>query len=188
MDNHVGQKLINIVVTGTPGVGKTSFSALLADRLNDYLLQNQQSTYHFTCYNLGKLINEKHLYKDWNKEFDVPEFDEDMVCDELEPSVNEGGVIIDFHSPGFLPEEWVDLVVLLRCNNTILYDRLKARGYVEKKITENIDCEIMEVTADVMYGEIRVDDGRRISSDQRKKIYALIKDIADYTGHHPDPM
>ena len=40
--------------------------------------------------------------------------------------------------------------------------------------------------ADVMYGEIRVDDGRRISSDQRKKIYALIKDIAVYTGHHPE--
>ena len=40
--------------------------------------------------------------------------------------------------------------------------------------------------ADVMYGEIRVDDGRRISSDQRKKIYALLKDIADYTGHHPE--
>ena len=29
--------------------------------------------------------------------------------------------------------------------------------------------------ADVMYGEIRVDDGRRISSDQR-----------NYTGHHPE--
>ena len=40
--------------------------------------------------------------------------------------------------------------------------------------------------ADVMHGEIRVDDGRRISSDQRKKIYALLKDIADYTGHHPE--
>ena len=40
--------------------------------------------------------------------------------------------------------------------------------------------------AEVMHGEIRVDDGRRISSDQRKKIYALIKDIADYTGHHPE--
>ena len=40
--------------------------------------------------------------------------------------------------------------------------------------------------SEVMHGEIRVDDGRRISSDQRKKIYALIKDIADYTGHHPE--
>ena len=33
---------------------------------------------------------------------------------------------------------------------------------------------------------MRIDDGRRISSDQRKKIYALIKDIADHTGHHPE--
>lgn len=37
-----------------------------------------------------------------------------------------------------------------------------------------------------MFGEIRIDDGRRISSDQRKKIYALIRDISDYTGHHPE--
>lgn len=40
--------------------------------------------------------------------------------------------------------------------------------------------------AEVMHGEIRIDDGRRISSDQRKKIYALIKDIANHTGHHPE--
>lgn len=40
--------------------------------------------------------------------------------------------------------------------------------------------------AEKMVGEIRIDDGRRISSDQRKKIYALIRDISDYTGHHPE--
>ncbi|KAK6434382.1 factor activating pos9, partial [Oleoguttula sp. CCFEE 5521] len=27
----------------------------------------------------------------------------------------------------------------------VLYDRLKARGYGEKKLQENMDCEIMEV-------------------------------------------
>jgi len=36
--------------------------------------------------------------------------------------------------------------VLLRANNTVLFDRLKARGYNEKKISENIECEILEVT------------------------------------------
>ena len=40
--------------------------------------------------------------------------------------------------------------------------------------------------AEVMHGEVRIDDGRRISSDQRRKIYALIKDIANHTGHHPE--
>ena len=34
--------------------------------------------------------------------------------------------------------------------------------------------------------EIRLDDGRTISADQRKKIYATMRDIADYTGYSPD--
>lgn len=33
--------------------------------------------------------------------------------------------------------------------------------------------------------EIRLDDGRHISAAQRKKIYATIRDIADYTGYMP---
>ena len=49
--------------------------------------------------------------------------------------------------------------------------------------SESIDERFI---ANVMHGEMRIDDGRRISSDQRKKIYALIKDIADHTGHHPE--
>lgn len=36
-------------------------------------------------------------------------------------------------------------MVLLRCNNTELFDRLQTRGYNEKKITENIECEILDV-------------------------------------------
>lgn len=34
--------------------------------------------------------------------------------------------------------------------------------------------------------EIRFDDGRHISSDQRRKAYATIKDIAAYTGYLPE--
>ena len=34
--------------------------------------------------------------------------------------------------------------------------------------------------------EIRLDDGRHISAAQRKKIYATIRDIADYTGYMPE--
>lgn len=141
-------KLPNILVTGTPGVGKTSFSMLLTDKLNELLHSQGKTSKSFQNINIGKLINEKHLYKEWNKEFDVPEFDEDMVNDALEPFLKEGGIILDFHSASFLPEEPIDLIVLLRCNNTILYDRLKARGYSEKKITENVECEIMNVTSD----------------------------------------
>lgn len=52
---------------------------------------------------------EKKLYKEWNKEFDVPEFDEDMVIDELENQMNVGGNVIDFHSSSFFPERVLKL-------------------------------------------------------------------------------
>ena len=34
--------------------------------------------------------------------------------------------------------------------------------------------------------EMRFDDGRIISIEQRKKAYATIRDIADYTGYLPE--
>ncbi len=72
---------------------------------------------------LGDAIKEKKLYKKWDETFDVPIFDEDMVCDELEPLMQKGGYIVDFHTSGFFPQRWFNLVILLRCNNTDLYDR-----------------------------------------------------------------
>ena len=40
---------------------------------------------------------------------------------------------------------WFDLVVVLTCDNTILYDRLASRNYKDNKIQENVQCEIMHV-------------------------------------------
>jgi adenylate kinase len=34
---------------------------------------------------------------------------------------------------------------VLRCNSTVLYDRLTARNYSAKKMEENMDAEIMQV-------------------------------------------
>ena len=37
---------------------------------------------------------------------------------------------------------------MLRCDSTLLYDRLTARGYKDKKLEENMDSEIMQVLLD----------------------------------------
>ena len=37
---------------------------------------------------------------------------------------------------------------MLRCNSTLLYDRLSARKYNAKKLEENMDAEIMQVLLD----------------------------------------
>lgn len=173
-------KLPNILVTGTPGVGKTSLSILLTDQLNELL--NNSNTLHtkrFNYLNVGQLILDKKLYSEWNEEFNVPEFDENATLDELEPIIEEGGVVLDFHSAFFIPENYVDLVALLRCDNTILYDRLKARGYSEKKIKENIECEIMEVTADDVKDNFPADKILELHNEHNDDMLRNIQIIAN---------
>lgn len=58
-------------------------------------------------------------------------------------SSSEGGIILDWHSSEIFPERWIDLVIVLRTNHTILWDRLEKRKYSLKKIQENNEAEIM---------------------------------------------
>jgi hypothetical protein len=46
----------------------------------------------------------------------------------LEPLVSGGGgLILDWHTCDAFPEWWIDLVVVLQCNHTQLWDRLEAQ-------------------------------------------------------------
>lgn len=87
-----------------------------------------------------------------------------QLLDELEPIVAEGGIILDWHTCEIFPERWADLVVVLRCDHSKLWERLEKRcvallssitsrsscrrGYPLKKIQENNEAEIMEVVLD----------------------------------------
>ena len=128
---------LNILITGTPGTGKTTLSELLSTKINYNLI------------NVGNLIKEKSLHGDYIPELDTYELDEDKINDELEILLsNDGGNIVDFHTCEIFPQRWFDLVIVLRTSNDILYPRLEARGYNALKISENIECEIMQVVAD----------------------------------------
>ena len=50
-------KLPNILITGTPGVGKTSFAILLQEKLKEI------KGLDFKNINIGKLVNEKNYIK-----------------------------------------------------------------------------------------------------------------------------
>eukprot|EP00245_Coleochaete_scutata_P006543 TRINITY_DN21019_c0_g1_i1.p1 TRINITY_DN21019_c0_g1~~TRINITY_DN21019_c0_g1_i1.p1 ORF type:complete len:195 (+),score=37.65 TRINITY_DN21019_c0_g1_i1:38-586(+) len=132
-----GQRLKpNVLVTGTPGTGKTSLCSLLA------------SSTGLSCVNIGDLVREKELHSGWDEEYGCHILDEDKLCDELEDRMVEGGNIIDYHSCDFFPERWFDAVVVLQTDNSLLYDRLSNRGYTGKKLSDNIECEIMQVLAE----------------------------------------
>ena len=47
-----------------------------------------------------------------------------------------------------------------------------------------IDRELLQKQVDSI--EIRLTDGREISADQRRKIFALVRDIASWSGEEPE--
>lgn len=51
---------------------------------------------------------------------------------------------------------------------------------------ENINRELQQ--KQITSVELRLDDGRTISIEQRKKIFALIRDIALWSGHEPEDI
>ncbi|KAJ9142622.1 hypothetical protein NKR23_g7010 [Pleurostoma richardsiae] len=123
----------NIIITGTPGTGKTTHSELLAERTGlRHLSVNQ-------------VVKERECHEGWDDEFQSWIVDEDKLLDAIEDEVKAGGCIIDWHACDLFPKSWIDLVVVLRVDSDKLYDRLTARNYPEKKLQENIDSEIMEV-------------------------------------------
>ncbi|XP_057743071.1 adenylate kinase isoenzyme 6 homolog [Arachis stenosperma] len=127
------KKRPNILVTGTPGTGKTTTCAALAEATK---LRHM---------NVGDLVGDENLHDGWNDELDCFVLNEDLVCDELEDQMEEGGNIMDYHGCDFFPERWFDCVVVLQTDNTVLYDRLSRRGYNESKLSNNIECEIFQV-------------------------------------------
>jgi adenylate kinase len=131
-----GRARPNILVTGTPGTGKTTLARLVAE---------QTGLKHVA---VGDLVRDKALHEGKDEEFDSFVLDEDKLLDEMEDMVAPGGCVVDFHASELFPERWFDLVVVLRTDNAVLYRRLEARGYSERKIRENIEAEIMQVCLD----------------------------------------
>ncbi|BFZ61326.1 factor activating pos9 [Saitoella coloradoensis] len=126
----------NIIICGTPGTGKTTHAELLASHTS------------LTHLNLGTLVKDHKLYESYSPEWDSYIVDEDKLLDHLEPLVATGGLILDWHTCDIFPKSWIDLVVVLRTDNTTLWDRLEGRGYSVEKIQENNEAEIMQVVLD----------------------------------------
>ncbi|KAI5839233.1 AAA domain-containing protein [Morchella snyderi] len=129
----MGRSQPNIIVTGTPGVGKSSHCELIAQ------------TTGLKHLSINQVVKDKGCHDGYDDELKTWIVDDDKLLDEIEEGVMKGGYIIDWHVCDIFPKSWIDLVVVLRADSTILYDRLKGRNYPEKKLQENLDAEIMQV-------------------------------------------
>jgi adenylate kinase len=93
-----------------------------------------------------------------------------------------GGNVLDFHSCDLFPRSWIDLVVVLSTNHTILWDRLLARNYPLTKIQENNESEIMQVVLEEAHESFPKDIILSLKSDTSEDITNNTNTIVEWVN------
>ncbi|KAK5000622.1 factor activating pos9 [Elasticomyces elasticus] len=129
----ITRTLPNVLISGTPGTGKTTHCTALALSTGLHHLD------------INRVVKEQECHEGWDSELETWIVDEDKLLDAIQPDLEKGGQIVDYHGCDLFPPSLIDLVVVIRCETATLYDRLQARKYGQKKLDENMDAEIMQV-------------------------------------------
>jgi len=116
-------------LTGTPGVGKTTASELLEERGYDVM-------------DLNKFIKENDLWDKEDEERASLEVDVKQMKNIYEGKVKSEYDIVEGHLSHHLS---LPLTIVLRCSPSELRDRMKMKGWEEKKIEENLEAEVLDV-------------------------------------------
>jgi adenylate kinase len=123
-----------IIVSGTPGTGKTTFAKKLS---NDEGL---------TYLDVNKIIDEHGLSEGLDKDRDAKIIDVKKLNKVLiEIIKKDKDIVIDSHLSHYLPKKHVDICYITKCSLKELKKRLIARGYSDEKVRENLDAEILDV-------------------------------------------
>jgi len=159
-----------IIITGTPGIGKTTHAQLLAN----------ESPIPLKNINVSEWVKERGLFEEYDQEWQSYTVDEDRLLDDLEPLVADGGVILDWHTCEMFPERWADLVVVLRCDHAKIWDRLEKRAYPLKKIQENNEAEIMQVVLEEARSSYPAEIIVELQSERMEQLEANVARIVEW--------
>ena len=127
--------MTRVILTGTPGVGKTTVAKLLASRLK------------YKYVSLNDEIFKRKAYKEYDKEresyvIDIKQLEK--ICEELP----KNKVIIEGHLAHYCKG---DIIIVLRCAPIKLKQRMRKKGFNAKKIDENLQAEILDVILQETY-------------------------------------
>ena len=143
-----------IVVTGTPGTGKTALSRKIANKLNLHYIDVNNVIRKYK-------IAEGYDQKMKTKIVDIKKLNKALIMEisqykktiknkphkssKKNPNEIKNGIIIDSHLSHYLAKKYVDLCIVTKCDLKVLRKRLKKRKYSEEKVRENLDAEIFDV-------------------------------------------
>ncbi len=126
-----------IIISGTPGCGKTSVANELSKLNNAKIIS----------------LNELAISKDFSFEYDnerktyIVDFKIFLpyIMKKIKKIRKENPqfLIIESHFSDIIPNKHIDYVFILRCDPDELANRLKGKKFNLKKITENVQTEIL---------------------------------------------
>lgn len=125
-----------ILVTGTPGVGKTTVSRLLASKLDAVRVD------------LAELVERENLISGMDKARETLIADTSRVSKRIQEIIRESerDVIIDGHyAVDVVSANNIHVVFVLRRDPDELKGFMEDRGFKERKLWENLAAEILDV-------------------------------------------
>lgn len=123
-----------VALTGVPGTGKSTLAAELARR-------------GVGVVDLNAFARARGLLREKDAARGAWIVDMDELAEALDgalEALDDALVVVEGH---FAHEMDVDLVVLLRCDPLVLVERLRARGWSDAKVRENVEAEALDVLA-----------------------------------------
>ena len=133
-----------VVVTGTPGVGKTVVSSLLASRMNAFHID------------LGELVEREKLWSDVDKTRGTLIADMPKLSNRVQEMIEhcERDIVLDGHyAVDVVPAKSIYIVFVLRRDPNDLRRSMQRRGFKGKKLKENLAAEVLDVC---LYNAVKV--------------------------------
>lgn len=124
-----------IIVTGTPGTGKTT----LAKELSLLL--------HAKHVNVALLVKSEGLSEGYDKERDTAVVSPKRLNKALIRLIkgSKRQLVIDSHMVHYLPKKYAEVCIVMKCSLKELKKRLEKKRYKAAKVRENIDAEIFDI-------------------------------------------
>ena len=134
-NNEKHLKIKVIVISGTPGTGKTNLAKQIAKKSD------------FKYLNIKKIIKKYNLHEYFDKKRKCLVVDTNKLNKILIDLIKNSkyNLVIDSHLSHFLPRKYVSLCIITKCNLKILRKRLIKRKYNKLKIKENLESEIFNI-------------------------------------------